>query len=105
MIIYLIKDGDLITIESRNAADNLIAEGYVEYSENSPEVLALQNKEYSIRRVFELKKFLSDSDYKIIKCYESELAQEEMPYNLQELLAQRKAWRDEINQLEFAMLP
>jgi hypothetical protein len=24
-----------------------------------------------------------------------------MPYDLQQLLAQRKAWREEINQLEF----
>lgn len=49
----------------------------------------------------ELKKSLEDTDYKVIKCYEAQLGNEEMPYNLQELLAERKAWRDEINQIEF----
>jgi hypothetical protein len=52
-------------------------------------------------RVPELKKMLENTDYKIIKCYEAQLSNEEMPYDLQELLTQRKAWRDEINQIEF----
>jgi hypothetical protein len=52
-------------------------------------------------RINDLKVMLSSSDYKITKCYEASLLSEEMPYNLQELLAQRKAWRDEINALEF----
>ena len=51
-------------------------------------------------RINDLKVMLSSSDYKITKCYEASLLSEEMPYNLQELLAERKAWRDEINQLE-----
>lgn len=58
-------------------------------------------KNEKIVRILYLKKKLSKDDYKIIKCYEAQLANEEMPYNLQELLAERKAWRDEINQLEF----
>lgn len=101
--IYLIKEGDLIIVDNRDVANVLIEEGYVEYQKNSPEVLALQNKEYNVRRVYELKNLLINSDYKIIKCYEAQLANEEMPYNLQELLAQRKAWRDEINTLEFEL--
>jgi hypothetical protein len=52
-------------------------------------------------RINDLKVMLSSSDYKIIKCYEASLLSEEMPYNLEELLAQRKAWREEINALEF----
>jgi hypothetical protein len=60
-----------------------------------------------ISRLSHLKKYLNDSDYKIIKCYEAQLGNEEVPYNLQELLAERKAWREEINGLEFeiSMLP
>jgi hypothetical protein len=49
----------------------------------------------------QLKKMLEETDYKVIKCYEAQLANDQMPYNLQELLAQRKAWRDEINAIEF----
>jgi hypothetical protein len=52
-------------------------------------------------KIQNLKLLLHESDYKITKCYEASLLNEEMPYNLQELLAQRKAWRDEINTLEF----
>jgi hypothetical protein len=52
-------------------------------------------------KIQNLKLLLNESDYKITKCYEASLLNEEIPYNLQELLAQRKAWRDEINALEF----
>jgi len=58
-------------------------------------------KTVKMERISELKYLLNNEDYKVIKCYEAQLLQEEMPYNLQELLAQRKAWRDEINALEF----
>jgi hypothetical protein len=52
-------------------------------------------------RLVHLDGFLNNTDYKIIKCYEAQLSNEEMPYDLQELLGRRKAWRDEINALEF----
>jgi hypothetical protein len=52
-------------------------------------------------RIPELKKLLEETDYRVVKCYEAQLLGEQMPYDLQQLLAQRKAWRDEINQLEF----
>jgi hypothetical protein len=52
-------------------------------------------------KINNLKVLLNSTDYQVIKCYEAQLLQEEMPYDLQTLLAQRKAWRDEINQLEF----
>jgi hypothetical protein len=58
-------------------------------------------KTVKMERISELKYLLNNEDYKVIKCYEAQLLQEEMPYDLQELLAQRKAWRDEINALEF----
>lgn len=52
-------------------------------------------------RISHLRVYLNESDYKVIKCYEAQLLNEDMPYNLQELLSQRKAWREEINSLEF----
>jgi predicted nucleotidyltransferase len=48
-----------------------------------------------------LKDKLNSSDYQIIKSYEAQLSNEPMPYDLNELLAQRKMWREKINQLEF----
>lgn len=47
-----------------------------------------------------LKDSLSESDYKITKCYEASLLGTELPYDIAELHAQRQAERDEINQLE-----
>ena len=51
-------------------------------------------------RIAELKKQLSATDYKVIKCAECQLLGEGMPYDVAELHAQRQAIRDEINTLE-----
>ena len=51
-------------------------------------------------KIAELKKQLSDTDYKVIKCAECQLLGEEMPYDVAELHAERQAIRDEINNLE-----
>lgn len=47
-----------------------------------------------------LKDSLSESDYKITKCYEASLLGTELPYDIAELHAQRQAERDKINELE-----
>jgi hypothetical protein len=69
------------------------------------ETISSENKKLVIKsniesRVSHLKNFLYDSDYKIIKCYEAFMRQKTLPYNLEELSAQRDAWRAEINELE-----
>jgi hypothetical protein len=61
------------------------------------------NLEEKKQKISQLKLNLLNTDYKIIKCSEAQLAGEEMPYDLQELLTQRKAWREEINSLEFEL--
>jgi hypothetical protein len=60
----------------------------------------INEKNIKIRKVKELKDNLNNSDYKIIKCYEAFMRQLPLPYNLEELSAQRDAWRAEINELE-----
>ena len=64
------------------------------------DMLKPNEKEQKIGRVVDLKKMLTDSDYQIIKCYEAFMRQQPLPYNLEELSAQRDAWRAEINELE-----
>jgi hypothetical protein len=71
---------------------------FLGYSEKDQKIINLNEK---LSRKDYLKQQLNLTDYRVIKCYEAQLLQEEMPYDLQTLLAQRKAWRDEINQLEF----
>ena len=51
-------------------------------------------------RISELKAKLSATDYKIIKCYEASMLGQELPYNLEELVAERDEWRSEINTLQ-----
>ena len=51
-------------------------------------------------KISRLKKELENSDYKIIKCYEASLTQSPMPYNLEELVAERESKRAEVNRLE-----
>ena len=53
-------------------------------------------KEEILPRIAELKGLLQETDYKAIKFAEGEISAEEY----EETKLQRKAWRDEINQLE-----
>jgi hypothetical protein len=51
-------------------------------------------------RIRDLKKFLFETDFKIIKCYEAQLLEEEMPYDFKELISLRRSWRQELNLLQ-----
>ena len=52
------------------------------------------------RKIEALKRELSASDYKVIKCYEASLVGAEMPYDIEELHEGRQKIRDEINGLQ-----
>ena len=51
-------------------------------------------------RYLELFEMLKDTDYKVVKCFEAFMAKEPMPYDFDQLKAQRQSWRDEIAKLE-----
>ena len=50
----------------------------------------------------ELKQQLADTDYKIIKCYEYQMAGKELPYDIVELNTVRDEIRDLISEMESA---
>lgn len=54
-------------------------------------------------RIVRLKQTLADSDYKVIKCAEAQMAGAELPYNITELHAERQELRDMINELELVI--
>lgn len=54
-------------------------------------------------RIVRLKQTLADSDYKVIKCAEAQMAGVELPYNITELHAERQELRDMINELELVV--
>lgn len=56
---------------------------------------------YKIKlKIAELQKQLSDSDYKIIKLYEAQVAGDEPPYDSKSVIDARQELRDKINELE-----
>ena len=61
------------------------------------EEIARQQRE---ARIWELKELLAQGDYKIIKCAEAQLTGEALPYDIAALVAERNAYRAEINELE-----
>lgn len=54
----------------------------------------------SATQITQLKFQLSESDYKVIKCAECQLAGLELPYDILSLNAERQAIRDQIKALE-----
>ena len=52
------------------------------------------------KQIADLKQQLSESDYKITKCYECSLVGEVLPYDIKELHKERQTIRGEINRLE-----
>lgn len=66
---------------------------YEEIPEPAPEP---KEEEIKQNRIWELKAKLSETDYVVIKIAEGEATQEEYA----EVLANRKAWRKEINELQ-----
>lgn len=63
----------------------------------------VKDEKYFANKIADLKQQLTDSDYKVIKCYESSLVGSDMPYDIKEVHKERQALRDEINELETKM--
>ena len=57
-------------------------------------------KEKTQQEIWLLKAKLSETDYKILKCSEASLLGQEMPYDLDAVVAERDEWRAQINALE-----
>ena len=57
-------------------------------------------KYYNLVAISQLKKQLSDTDYKVIKCMEYQLVEKELPYDIAQLNIDRDTIRTQINELE-----
>ena len=75
----------------------LLADGWEIVPEPTEEEIAKQKAEQEVRV---LKRSLSDTDYKVIKCMESYLCGESLPYDIRELHAERDEQRRIINENE-----
>ena len=72
------------------------SEGLEAWGLSDEEKATRQNESEHLARIAELKQKLSETDYIVIKIAEGEATKEEYS----EVLANRKAWREAINQLE-----
>lgn len=98
--------------QTTTVTEEILMPVMLEWSEAHEEIAKREahNGEYTIEddgveptpaeKIAELKKQLSATDYKVIKCAESQLLGQEMPYDVAALHADRQAIRDEINCLE-----
>lgn len=108
----LIKDGwKLYEIETYEEEVPNGKELYTYYEETEMTITAKQAlrdivipEKTITEKIEELKSKLTDTDYKIIKCSEYQLAGKELPYDIVELHTERQALRDEINELEENLL-
>ena len=82
-------EGYIIILEPFDAADR-ISYNYIKRFDTKKVKVEIQ----------ELKQALSDSDYKITKCYEANLLGEKLPYDMATLHTEREAQRAKINELE-----
>jgi hypothetical protein len=92
---YAHKNAILVTsLPDGDVADYLYVDGEYVYS-------PLPKPNYEVlEQIASLKAELQSTDYKIIKCSEARLVGELLPYNINELHAERQALRDKINALE-----
>jgi hypothetical protein len=108
---YYIKDGlvkpsNQIIIEIDGmviinpSKDRILDNGWLEYDEETIYERDSIEKNLLQEEVITLKQELKDADYKIIKCIEAFLCQEELPYDILELHRLRNEKRDKINQIE-----
>lgn len=97
------KPVDTIDPEKLHCTDNQCrvkvvaydAGDHIAYSYNT-----VFDKQKLRREIESRKQQLSDSDYKIVKCYEASLLNKPLPYNVEELHQTRQQMRNEINELE-----
>lgn len=102
-----IKDGKIV--DPRMGVDT--GEGTILYNGTEAEMAALgyevyvpepvvESQESVLQREKEALENSFDDDYKIIKCYEAQLMNKPMPYNIEEVISERDARRARINELE-----
>lgn len=68
--------------------------------EPEPEPYVPTEQEKIQQEIWELKRKLVETDYKIMKCSEASLRGAELPYDLDVICPEREEWRKQINELE-----
>lgn len=102
-IIDALADGFLPYVETERpvSAPGVIPHNYRPiFQEKNGKVVQEWEAYPNYEEIERLKKKLTDTDYRIIKCTEASLLQEPVPYDVAELCNSRQQIRNEINRLE-----
>lgn len=99
---YTCNEYKTIVESTEEEIENLIETNFDLYLENGKLNEELDNKRKEIEY---LKKQLNDSDYQMLKCTESYMLGEVLPYNFSTLLSNRISLRDSINEIESNTTP
>lgn len=91
---YRLANGGVIATVGILDAEEITLDEYETVMNAAAETMA--KKEAALARIAELKKMLSETDYKAIKYSEGLISDEEYA----PVKAQRQEWRDEINRIE-----
>lgn len=87
--------------EKPTTSDDVIPHNYSpEYVEQEGKIIRRWKAYPNYEEIEKLKNKLTDTDYKVIKCYEAALVGGEMPYDVQKMHTERQEIRNEINRLE-----
>ena len=101
--IYIIQEGEeteLITNQPPQGLYRAKWTGQEWVEDMSQEEIDELDNPTKEQEIITAKRQLEETDYKIIKSSEYQLLGLEVPYNLEELHAERQALRDKINELE-----
>lgn len=91
---------DEVRLTSTNAFESVRLEPYNNGDIISYHYTVISDANLIKKEIENLKSDLSNSDYKITKCYEATLIRDPLPYDIRQLHIERQAIRDEINKLQ-----
>jgi hypothetical protein len=88
-----------VTQEQLNEYGELVGRLFYENGKFITKENDLEKEEIKHEKIVFLKEQLANTDFKVIKCYEAQLLDIEMPYDFKELIRQREEWREELRAL------
>lgn len=110
---YCVKKNTTVVVDGSENPQEAMIQNAINAGFTESEVETLTEEEYLARKASEpipidqqiiaLKAELTETDYKIIKCAEYQLAGLELPYNIVTLNADRQAIRNQINLHELSV--
>jgi hypothetical protein len=89
-----------LTQEKLNEYGELVGRLFYENGKFITKEIDLKKEELKHERIVFLREQLANTDFKVIKCYEAQLLDIQMPYDFKKLIKQREEWREELREME-----